>query len=150
MKKLLFLLLCTFSVNVMFAQNASQFNILWGPLNVDVQYDSAMNPISHSFTLIFQDSNYDVLDQRFIYASGSAQDIFDSLKFIEDFAIKFNKTGMKMDYNGIHLLRIKIGTINGVVVDLGDKKFEITVSGISKIKKTLVKYCQTHKLEIPQ
>ena len=148
MRKLFILILSTFFANVTFAQNASQFNIIWGPLNVDVEYDSEMRPLSHRFTLIFQDSDYEVLDRRFVYAEGTAQDIFDSLKFIEDFAAKYNKMGMKMTYGDVKLMRFT-GLLNGVNVDLGDKRFNIDMFTIKQVKKRLVKYCKQHKLDIP-
>lgn len=132
-----------------FAQNVSVFENIWGPLSVDVEYDNNMNPVSHSFSLIFQDANYNVLDKPFVYVSGSAQDIFDSLRPIEEFALKYDKNGLNKNYNNLSLTRFKMPLLNYVNVDLGDKEFDIALYTINQIKKRLIKYCKKHKLELP-
>ena len=150
MKKLLFLVLSALCVSNAFAQDVSAFNILWGPLYVDVGYDDNMKPTSHSFTLIFQDANYEVLDKKFVYASGSAQDIFDSLRQIEEFASKYDQNGISKSYGKTTLTRYKIPLVNYVYVDLGNESFTIEPFTINQIKKRVIKYCKKYKLELPK
>lgn len=150
MKRFILLVLCALCIFNASAQNVSVYNIIWGPLGVDVEYNDNMEPVSHTFTLIFQDSRYQVLENRFVYAMGSAQDIFDSLRPIEDFATKYDMDGVRKEYGEATLTRVKIPLLNYVNVDLEDNEFNIEIYTINQIKKRLVKYCKKYKLELPK
>ncbi len=150
MKKFIIAMLCALYVSNVSAQDVSAFNIIWGPLCVDVKYDDNMNPTSHSFTLIFQDANYKALSKKFIYVTGSAQEIFDSLKPIEEFALKYDQNGLSKSYENMTLTRFNIPLVNYVNVDLGDNTFDIELFAINQIKKRLIKYCKKNKLGLPE